>query len=70
MARYPGLMRGPEPRPEPAWRAGPGSGTEDPIRYRVRMRNHHPGVPTVRRFTQVGGPEFLFKPDGFSGTGP
>jgi hypothetical protein len=40
------------------------------IRDRIREWEHHLGVPTARRFTQVGGSEFLFKPDGLSGTGP
>ncbi len=30
-----------------------------PIRDRIREREHHLGVPTVRCFTQVGGSEFL-----------
>ncbi len=41
-----------------------------PIRDRIREREYHLGVPTVRRSIQVGGSGFLFKPNGLSGTGP
>ncbi len=68
--RYLGLMRDPELHPEPARRVGPGSEAED-----QSSTGSESGTGTLE-FLPCGAshrlvdPNFLFKPDGFSGTGP